>query len=243
MRLSKSQIGTFETCRYKWKRFYQDGWKPPKPAPQLLKGIRIHDQIDKAVQASRNATEFEHFMKTQMDYLSAKYVKHFDNMIEYQQHNTMPVGHEVELYDEEENVVGKIDRIQISPDGEVIVFDYKTGRTKPVADFKFELYLYGWLVEKHTGLKVDKVGVIFTDEGVVDTMDFKHDEMSPVFDKIRLTRTDLQNAIKYKKFEKTKGVLCNYCDLYLQKECEGIERKLCKDSKDGSRQDKLARSK
>ena len=232
IRLSKSKIGTFETCPYRYKVKYVDGWKPDVLPEQLVKGIEIHDAIDTATKgANAIGTVIDNLKQHE---LYSKYEEHFKNIIGYQQSHLLPLAHEIELYDPEYHFIGKIDRIQIDEKG-VTVYDYKTGKLpmdyktkkpveKPATKYKFELYAYAWLVEKHLGLKVDMVGIMFTEHDVIDRIPYDRTENKFVFDKFQKTLDDINKCENKKFFQKRKSGLCFYCELFQNGKCEGTEK-------------------
>jgi DNA helicase-2/ATP-dependent DNA helicase PcrA len=106
---------------------------------------------------------------------------------------------------------GKIDRIDMLPDGTVAVFDYKTGQAKEElgAEDKEQLHLYQVALEEK-GIKVSRLAYIYVLDWVITDVDLLKAEKREAFlGKV----SERMEAITLSDFKPTpEPFTCKYCD-------------------------------
>jgi len=120
--------------------------------------------------------------------------RHLDNFADFNMatierrglDNFIPEYREMEIYNEEKDFLGYIDRAEKLNDGTYRILDYKTGKVKTLRNYLAELSLYKWLFETETGKTVTRVGIYFSDNGWLRTMEL---EQSDIFESLYLLDT------------------------------------------------------
>lgn len=120
----------------------------------------------------------------------------------------MPVHTEVTLHNKKENFLGIIDRIDMNRDGTYTVLDYKTGRTGTLKKYLIELGLYKWLVEAELGYEVSHVGIYFSQNGKLRTVELDQEDVQRSLDTLHMVNEN----VKDKHFPRKIGFLCNFCE-------------------------------
>ncbi len=222
MMLSKSKIGTFQTCPYLFKLKYID--KKLEDAgknPVMERGIRLHKVLDDFYNKGNNYKEFIENIKQHDDY--DEFSEQVKNFVSWNYDNSLriPLHREVWVESTKLGVRGIIDRVDEEEDGKIIVWDYKSGRVNPLSKYRFELALYALLYQTTTGKIPDKWGVYFVDHNIekVENVDQKYVENAVV--KVASARKEIVERVTNGEFEKKCSGFCNFCEAKKEGFCEG----------------------
>ena len=231
MKLSKSSVNSFIKCRREFKYQYIDKIKGKKNK-FLLFGSFIHDiaeNIAKELQKKTTmnidiitevfAKYYPHDhpfdvedVKTHMNNLYAFFVEAFVN------NNYKIFSIEEYILDTENALSGLSDLVLENNNGDLIVIDYKTGRTKPITSFRLELCYYKRLIEfKYPDKKVVTAGIFFTKDKGYRFLNFAENQKKGAY----ITQEDYNSALEMLDFvrsEVDKGRLspsrqynCRFC--------------------------------
>ena len=109
---------------------------------------------------------------------------------------------------------GRMDRIDVEPDGTLHIIDYKTGTQPDEIDAK-QLLLYAIMVEQELTRTVSKASFWYLDDGRVWTMDLANNDKRQAFEEVLAAAREMETI---SEFPATIGPHCGYCP-YL-KGCE-----------------------
>jgi len=215
LRFSKSSIGDYNNCprKYYLKKFTLMGRQPMQNEPDYLtNGKRVHTYAENYNRGIEDPVDNENeFVITN--------VANFHCIL-----NSFGLDRakyaEMKHYDEVLDLVGVVDAIYevivANPKTEEFVteywlIDYKTGkyRESKKTEMRFELYLYVYLAEKFMDIKIDKIGMFYTqfpECSFVEKMARK---------KIDSNVLKFQNAVQKIRsldFHRIEGPLCKHCE-------------------------------
>jgi DNA helicase-2/ATP-dependent DNA helicase PcrA len=107
-------------------------------------------------------------------------------------------------------LLGAIDRVDLLPDNEVELIDYKTGNPKDSlsTDDKFQLLIYQLAASRIFGLKTGKLSYYYVDDGSMKSFIPTDEDMVKTEEKVR----DLISRVKRSNFKPTPGWNCQFCD-------------------------------
>ena len=223
-RMSVSRLQTFVKCPFGFKLQYIDGFKVADDNIYISRGKELHDMYYYA-----SMTGMPEVIRSFDGY--HKYPEYCESFIEMARtiktrtgHN-MPVLAEVEIYDEHDKVLLYVDRIdQVGKQvGVVDILDYKTGAPKTnIKEYRFQLALYTYYVEKMLKLKVKRWGVMFTGGTgslIYEPVDRMKVNMIP--EMIRLIRDEIADCNAAHAFEKRRNHLCFNCKFKAFSLCDG----------------------
>lgn len=228
MRISYSSLTSFLQCPAKYK-FQQIDRVPVIPSDELWYGSMIHTILEEVVgNSDRLSLEYaiarlqkdwqnNRFKTTEKNFekfkeAQAMLVTFFKDHFERATRNLKSVEEFFEIYHKDHKIVGKIDRINLNPDGSVLITDYKTGAKLPYKDsldFDDQLTFYFWAA---TNLfpKYKKVNLclhyLLPNKLLLTSRDKKHIER--LQKKIEVTAEQIKNS----DFSPKKNRLCDWCE-------------------------------
>jgi ATP-dependent helicase/nuclease subunit B len=117
---------------------------------------------------------------------------------------------ELKLLHDGEELSGYIDAVY-KKDEQYYLIDYKTGKFREykMADMRFELYLYVFLIESFFKFKIDFIGMFYTqfpDSSFIEKVSRK--KIDTIMGKYR----ERKAKINCSQFERNRDILCNYCE-------------------------------
>ncbi len=121
------------------------------------------------------------------------------------------------LTDEKHNFSGITDIILETPNGDLIVIDYKTGSSSSFSKCRLELGYYKMLVESNYNKNVISAGIFFTKDNKLRLLHFKDNENKRIYmcnrelDEGLDTLYEVRKNINEAKFPKEEQFLCRYC--------------------------------
>lgn len=236
MRISKSKINTYKKCPREFKYIYVDNFES-EPNEYMQLGLDIHSiaenvgaelSLKDAVTDDDIIEAFEkHFIESEFDI-----TKHMENLFFFFK-DILNSGYKIfnveeDIYDNEYDIRGIVDLVLEDEDGDLIVIDYKTGKSKPITDYRLELCMYRRLIEfKYPGRTVSSAAIFFTKDGKYRGLNFTdeqkkgsyitEEDYKAVFKYINFIRDKIDNNI----FPPKKQFLCEYCNFQEQCNSDG----------------------
>ena len=227
MRLSYSALSAFSQCPQKYKWQYIDRIKVP-PTPDLFFGSLIHDlldimlkndpvivPLDKITEIYKNRFDpkvFEgdisadEYFNDGLEILKTFHASHTPGLTTIYDTEKF-----FEIYWEGHKIVGKIDRIDKLPTGEIEIIDYKTNKKLPhESDFKFDLQLplYEWAAKTiWNDVKDVKLSLYFLRHNKKITPDNIRS-----LDELQAYINKLANEISGSAFFPAPSKLCGWCE-------------------------------
>ena len=121
------------------------------------------------------------------------------------------------LTDEKHNFSGITDIILETPNGDLIVIDYKTGSSSSFSKCRLELGYYKMIVESNYEKNVVSAGIFFTKDNKLRLLHFKDNDNKRIYmcnqelDEGLDTLYEVRKNINESKFPKEEQFLCRYC--------------------------------
>lgn len=237
MKLSKSKVNSFLKCRREFKYRYIDKIEEePNDAMQL--GIDVHqiaeDFIKKGGIHSDNyreklqelADEYgsTYDLKIHLDNLAIFFEDVFQN--EKMHYEVFSV--EDYIHDKEHDFSGLADLVVRDENNDVIIIDYKTGKSGSIKKYRLELLYYKILLEsKYPNIDIISAGIFFTKDGGARFLNFVEcqDKGAYCTEKDYKAALDLldfvRKEINAERFQPTEQYLCKYCAFKDRCEAEG----------------------
>ncbi len=109
---------------------------------------------------------------------------------------------------------GIIDRLDLTPEGELVVVDYKTGRAPPAAFARSKLagvHLYAVLCRQVLGRPPVRVELLHLREPTVITAEPTEQSLRGHEGRVQAVWTAIERACREEDFRPRSGPLCNYC--------------------------------
>lgn len=231
MKLSKSKINTFLRCRRQFKYIYIDGLDSGTNKYAQV-GLNVHEYAENI---GKELKEIDNPTKEDILSIATKLYPYSVDEINNDDHaqgviqffnDVLIAGDykifdtELYIYDEKHNINGIIDIVlEDKKTGELIVFDYKTSKVKPITDFRMELCMYRMLLEsQYPDCNITSAGIYFTGYQKYRVFNFAEKQKKgayvtekdyqSVFELIKYVRQQVQNKIFYPK-DKAQDYFCN----------------------------------
>jgi CRISPR/Cas system-associated exonuclease Cas4 (RecB family) len=227
MRLSKSKVNSFLKCRRSFKYQYIDEIEQEANDAMQL-GTDVHqiaeDFIKKGGIGSDNyrqklqelADDYgsQYDLGIHLDHLADFFNDIFkDGDMRYEVFSS-----EEYLYNEEYDISGLADLVVRDENNDIIIIDYKTGKSGSIKKYRLELCYYKLLLEsKYPNINIIAAGIFFTKDGKTRFLTFTEDADKGAY----CTEKDCKAAIDLLNFireEINKGrlgpnrqFLCKYC--------------------------------
>ena len=226
MKLSKSKVNSYLKCPLEFKFQYIDEIEVPENKYMAL-GSDVHLIAEKFTEKFGDdicdIDTYNELLKIAHD-LDMEYdlTAHIDNLSTFfdemfVENDYSLFSNEEYLLDEENRFSGICDIILENENNELVVIDYKTGRSSSFSKYRLELCYYKLLVENVYNRKVSAVGIFFTKNGKLRLLDvcdednkrkyLNQNEINEAVDTLRKVRKDINNGI----FPRRRQFLCKYC--------------------------------
>ena len=227
--LSSSKYTTFDDCplQFKFKYVLE---APGKPRQYLSFGNNIHSAIE-------NIEKLQKDHVTISEELISKILKKYWNSLSYdtksqeneyqdtanemihrylQWHNSNPnlledIEVEFTINFHGVKIKGKIDRVEITPDGEYEVIDFKTGKSKTTKnkikdDIQLNIYALG--VQELYGKLPKKISLFYLVDGDIRSYYITREDL----DNFETRLSDMNRSIFDERFVANPAYHCKYCD-------------------------------
>lgn len=227
MKLSKSKVDTFLQCRRQFRYQYIDNVEQvPNDAMKL--GTDVHQIAEDFVKKGGIYTEnYRETLQKLADDLNSDYdLKiHLDNLAVFfedifqneEMHYEVFCCEEY-LYDEEHNFSGLADLVVKDENDDIIIIDYKTGRSGSIKKYRLQLCYYRMLLEsKYPNVNIISAGIYFTKDGKYKFLNFAEDVDKGAY----CTQKDydatinlldfIRDEVKHERLQPNKSFLCRYC--------------------------------
>ncbi|MEX1279373.1 MAG: PD-(D/E)XK nuclease family protein [Acidimicrobiia bacterium] len=127
-----------------------------------------------------------------------------------------PLERELDLTEELEGMVirGILDRIDETPDGDLVILDYKTGRAPPeryAASAFFAMKIYAVLIRRRLGRTPAELRLIYLNGPTQYTMPVNDRVLDGVERQVRALWTSIESAIESGTYRPSPSVLCDWC--------------------------------
>lgn len=234
MKLSKSSVNSFLQCRRQFKYQYIDKIEQNTNEYMQL-GLDVHqiaenfikrggissDDYRKTLQHLSDEIESDYDLTIHLDHLAEFFEEIFKNSeMKYEVFCA-----EEYLHDEEHDFSGLCDLVVRDENDDLIIIDYKTGRSGSIKKYRLELTYYKMLLEsKYPNVDIISAGIFFTKDGKTRFINFVETQDKGAF----ITQKDyeatlelldyIRKEIREQRFYPNKQFLCKYCSY--QKMCE-----------------------
>lgn len=128
-----------------------------------------------------------------------------------------PADRELKVEVEVDGLVlrGIIDRVDVAPQGQVRVVDYKTGRT-PGPGFEgkamFQMKFYGLVMWRRTGRVPDLLQLVYLGDGTVIRYAPDEGELRALERNVKAVWAAIEKAVAERDFRPNPSRLCSWCD-------------------------------
>ena len=224
--LSKSGVGTYEQCSYRFMKQWIEGDKG-EDMEQLTSGKMYHNLIEElftklkvSIGEIESADALEKFLRSiapkeingKLDVFISFMRGLFDSLDD--KRNIIPVLSETYMEDEELQYFGTVDAVFRDNDGDYIVVDWKSGKywSWAISKYRFELAGYKHLIEVNKLLnegkgKIKAWGMLFLDSDYLLFEPINQSSITAFKKKVIRVRQQIKDG----RFIKNVGRLCDYC--------------------------------
>lgn len=234
MRLSKSKVNSFLKCRREFKYRYIDKIEE-EPNDSMALGTDVHeiaeqfiktggissDNYREKLQELADKQESKYDLKLHLDHLA----NFFEDIFQNEQMHYEVFSVEDYLYDEEHDFSGLCDLVVRDENGDIIIIDYKTGKSGSIKKYRLELCYYKMLLEsKYPNIDIISAGIFFTKDGKARFLNFVECQDKGAFctDKDCQAAIDLLDFVRKEigayRLQPNRQFLCKYCNF--QTKCQ-----------------------
>lgn len=228
MKLSKSKVNSFLKCRREFKyRYIDEIEEEANDAMQL--GTDVHQIAENFIKKGGIYSDnYRNKLQELSDEYGSKYdlTIHLNHLADFFedvfQNDTMHYevfSVEDYLYDKEHNFSGLADLVVKDENNDIIIIDYKTGKSGSIKKYRLELLYYKMLLEsKYPNIDIISAGIFFTKDGKTRFLNFVECQEKGAFCtdkdyKAALSLLDfIRNEIDAERFNPTQQYLCKYCN-------------------------------
>lgn len=233
MKISKSKLNVYKKCPREFKYIYIDGMES-EPNEYMQLGLDVHkiaEKTGKELMQKKNFTkqDVESALSNSIIKSNFDLTNHIDALyyffINLSKDHYRILSVEDDIYNESQNIHGIVDLVLEDVNtGNLVIVDYKTGKSKPITNFRLELCIYRFLVEsKYNGRTVSSAIIFFTKDKKYRGFNFINnqkkgayvtdEDYQTIFPYISFIRHQINNNI----FPPKKQFLCKYCNF--QEQC------------------------
>ncbi len=227
MKLSKSAVNEFLKCRRAFKYGYIDKIEQ-QPNEYMRLGTDVHEVAEKFIKEGGISSED---YRSKLDELAKEVGSefdltiHLDHLAEFFEevfHN--PDMHyevflcEEYLHDLEHNFSGLCDLVVRDENNDIIIIDYKTGRSGSIKKYRLELMYYRMMLEnKYPNVDIISAGIFFTKDGKFRFINFVEVQEKGAFcnqedyDAALALLDFVREEIKANRLQPNRQYLCKYC--------------------------------
>ena len=234
MRLSKSKVNSFLKCRREFKYRYIDKIEE-EPNDSMALGTDVHEIAEQFIKtggissdnyreklqelADKQGSKYD--LKIHLDHLA----NFFEDIFQNEQMHYEVFSVEDYLYDEEHDFSGLCDLVVRDENGDIIIIDYKTGKSGSIKKYRLELCYYKMLLEsKYPNIDIISAGIFFTKDGKARFLNFVECQDKGAFctDKDCQAAIDLLDFVRKEigayRLQPNRQFLCKYCNF--QTKCQ-----------------------
>ncbi len=236
--LSPSRAGDFKTCPQLYKFRSIDKLDEPATVHQA-RGTTAHlalqnlydleptsrtpealyDLFREAWRELRTTEEFDHLfddVDTERDW-GVQSLGLLRNYFAIEDPETVsPMDRELDMLEELDGMTirGILDRIDETPDGELIITDYKTGKAPPerfALPAFFALKIYALLIRKRTGRTPKELRLLYLNGPTLYRLPVNDTQLNGIERQLRALWSRINRSIEADHFPPRTGPLCNWC--------------------------------
>lgn len=127
-----------------------------------------------------------------------------------------PIDRELDMLEDLDGITirGILDRMEESPDGRLIITDYKTGKAPPeryALPAFFALKIYALLIRRRTGRTPDAIKLMYLNGPTVYEIPVTDAQLDAMDRQLRALWTAIDRAIDEERFPTRVGRLCDWC--------------------------------
>ena len=237
MKLSKSAVNSFLKCRREFKYAYIDKIEQ-EPNEYMELGTDVHEIAERFVKnGGIHADDYRQKLDEIAEDVGSRFdltihLNHLADFFEEVFHNTdmdyKVFCAEEYLFDEEHNFSGLCDLVVRDENNDIIIIDYKTGRSGSIKKYRLELIYYKMLLEsKYPNANIFSAGIYFTKDGKFRFINFVEEQDKGAY----CTQKDYEAAldlldfvrkeVEAQRFQPNRQFICKYCGYKDRCEADG----------------------
>lgn len=234
MKLSKSKVNQFLKCRRAFKYQYIDEIEQ-EPNDAMQMGTDIHELAEQFIKTGGISSDnYREKLQELADKQDSQYdldihlnhlAEFFEDVFQNEKMHYEVFSVEDYIHDKEHDFSGLADLVVRDENNDVIIIDYKSGKSNSIKKYRLELVYYKMLLEsKYPNIDIISAGIFFTKDGKARFLNFVECQDKGAY----CTEKDCQAAIDFLDFvreevkanrlEPNRGFLCRYCSY--QKKCQ-----------------------